>query len=309
MIAISCSIVLFHNTVEELRKPIESFLRYSKDVKLYLVDNSSEDTLRYQFISPQIEYIFTGKNLGYGAAHNIAINRAKDHSLYHIVLNPDVEFNPRILNGLFSFMQQNKDVGLVMPKVLYKSGELQYLCKKLPSPADLILRRFLPGVVKRFFKRLLETYELKHRDYNSVMEVPNLSGCFMFLRTEIFSKVGLFDEQYFMYLEDTDLCRRINEHYRTVYYPRETIIHAYAKASYKNFRLLSYHLRSSIKYFNKWGWFFDRRRALINRAMDAALPPVTKFIYPGAPALSAEQPSVLISRQTQPYKDLITAES
>ena len=268
MIAISCSIVLFHNPVEELRKPIESFLRYSKDVKLYLVDNSAEDTLRYQFISPQIEYIFTGKNLGYGAAHNIAINRAKDHSLYHIVLNPDVEFDPGILSGLFSFMQQNRDIGLVMPKVLYKSGELQYLCKKLPSPADLILRRFIPGPIKQFFKKPLETYELKHRDYNSVMEVPNLSGCFMFVRTEVFSKVGLFDEQYFMYLEDTDLCRRINEHYRTVYYPAETIVHAYAKASYKSFRLLGYHLKSSIKYFNKWGWFFDRKRALINRALN-----------------------------------------
>ncbi len=290
MIEISCSIVLFHNTVEELRKPIESFLRYSRDVKLFLVDNSAEDTLRYQFISPQIEYIFTGKNLGYGAAHNIAINRAKDHSLYHIVLNPDVEFNPDILNGLFSFMQQHRDIGLVMPKVLYRSGELQHLCKKLPSPADLILRRFIPGPIKKFFKGALEMYELKHRDYDSVMEVPNLSGCFMFVRTEVFSKVGIFDEQYFMYLEDTDLCRRINERYRTVYYPEETIIHAYAKASYKNFRLLSYHLKSSIKYFNKWGWFFDRKRSLINRALN------TPSVFPMGQATI----SVLTSKQLMP---------
>src|SRR5215467_1556283 len=267
MVEISCSIVLFHNEADEIRKPIESFLSCSKNVKLYLVDNSAEDTLRYQFISPQIEYFFTGKNLGYGAGHNLAIQKSIGDSKYHIIINPDVEFNPAILDGLYEFMQLNKDIGLVMPKVLYKTGELQYLCKKLPSPTDLILRRFFPKPLKFLFKRFLSTYELRHRDYDTIMEVPNLSGCFMFIRTEVFSKVGSFDEQYFMYLEDTDLCRRINEYYRTVYYPLETIIHAYQKGSYKNFKLMRYHLKSSIQYFNKWGWFKDQRRAVINKSL------------------------------------------
>lgn len=275
MLDISCSIVLYHNSVEEIRKPIESFLNCSKRVKLYLVDNSADDSLRYQFIHPQIEYLFTGKNLGYGAGHNLAIERAMGHSLYHIILNPDIEFSSEILDGLFSFMQMNKDIGLVMPKILYKSGELQYLCKQLPSPTDLFLRRFIPGPVKFIFKKLLEAYELRHRDYNTIMEVPNLSGCFMFVRTEVFSKVGLFDERYFLYLEDTDLCRRINEYYRTVYYPIESIIHGYRKASYKSFRLLRYHLKSSIQYFNKWGWFNDKKRALINKAIgQASIQPI-----------------------------------
>jgi len=271
MIEISCSIVLFHNSVDEIKKPIESFLSCNKQIKLYLVDNSAEDTLRYQFISPQIEYIFNGKNLGYGAGHNIAIEKIKNRSLYHIILNPDIEFNPGILDGLFAFMQQHKDIGLVMPKVLYKSGEVQYLCKRLPSPGDLFLRRFIPGPVKFIFKKLLAAYEMRHKDYDSIMEVPNLSGCFMFVRTEVFSKVGLFDERYFLYLEDTDLCRRINEYYRTVYYPIESIIHGYRRASYKSIRLLTHHIRSSIRYFNKWGWFSDRKRLLINKAVDNSI--------------------------------------
>ena len=272
MIDISCSIVLFHNPVEEIRKAIESFLSCPKNIKLYLVDNSKEDTLRYEFVSPQIEYIFNGRNLGYGSAHNLAIEKAKEQSKYHLILNPDVEFDPKILTGLFNFMEQRDNIGLVMPKVLYRNGEIQYLCKKLPSPGDLFLRRFIPSPVKFLFKKILEAYELKNKDYNSPMDIPNLSGCFMFIRTKVFSDIGLFDEQYFLYLEDTDLCRRINNYYRTVYYPRVSIIHGYSKASYKSFRLLRYHLLSSIKYFNKWGWFNDKKRILINRSVVNNIP-------------------------------------
>jgi GT2 family glycosyltransferase len=268
MIEISCSIVLFNNPVDEIRNAVESFLNCSKSIRLYLVDNSAEDTFRYKFISPQIEYIFNGKNVGYGAGHNIAIRKAQGLSHYHIVLNPDVEFNPEILQDLFTFMQHNKNVGLIMPKVLYKNGEIQYLCKQLPSPADLFLRRFFPASMKFIFNKLLKAYELRHKDYNSIMEVPNLSGCFMFIRTDVFSNVGLFDEQYFMYLEDTDLCRRINKYYRTVYYPLASITHGYSKASYKSFKLMRYHLNSSIRYFNKWGWFTDRNRLFINQALN-----------------------------------------
>ena len=264
MLDITCSIVLYHSPTDEVRKAIESFLNCNRNIKLYLVDNSANDLLRYQFISPQLEYIFNGRNLGYGAGHNLAIQKAMGKSKYHLVLNPDVEFKPSILNSLFNFMELNKEVGLTMPKVFYKNGQTQYLCKKIPSPADLILRRFLPRSLQSMFKKNLEQYELKHKDYNNIMEVPNLSGCFMFIRTDIFSSVGLFDERYFLYLEDTDLCRRINEDYRTVYFPKVSIIHGYSKASYKSFRLMKLHLQSSVKYFNKWGWFKDLKREAIN---------------------------------------------
>lgn len=278
MLEISCSIVIFHSPVEELKIAIESFLNCSKNIKLYLIDNSTEDKLRYQFLSPQIEYIFNGKNLGYGAGHNIAIKKAQGRSQYHIVLNPDIEFNPSVLDGLYEFMQQNKNVGLVMPKVLYKNGLTQYLCKRLPSPADLFLRRFIPSKVKILFKKVLAAYELRHKDYNSIMEVPNLSGCFMFIRTGVFLNVGMFDEQYFMYLEDTDLSRRINKYYRTIYYPMESITHGYSKASYKSFKLMKHHLTSSIRYFNKWGWFKDQNRLLINKSIDcSSFKPALKF--------------------------------
>lgn len=267
MIDISCSIVLFHNPISEITKAINSFLNCTKHVKLFLVDNSSDDSFRYVFNSQRIEYIYNGRNLGYGAAHNIAVKKAVGESRYHLILNPDVEFDPSVINRLFKFMEQHQDIGLIMPKILYSNGDMQYLCKILPSPVDLLIRRFVPGPVKFLFKKMLDTYELKNKDYDSIMETPNLSGCFMFIRTKVFTEVGLFDERYFLYLEDTDLCRRINERYKTLYYPRVSIIHGYCKASYKSFRLMKLHVTSSIKYFNKWGWFNDKKRGVINRSI------------------------------------------
>jgi len=96
------------------------------------------------------------------------------------------------------------------------------------------------------------------------MEVPYLSGCFMFMRVEVLKKIGLFDERFFMYLEDTDLSRRIHRVSKTIYYPEVSIYHEYGKGSYKNPRLSLYHIKSAFKYFNKYGWFFDKERVRVN---------------------------------------------
>ncbi len=108
-------------------------------------------------------------------------------------------------------------------------------------------------------------YEFRFTGYGKIIYVPYLSGCFMFFRTEALKQAGLFDERFFMYLEDVDLSRRIHKHYRTVYYPEISVFHQYEKGSYKNSKLLKYHLQSAIKYFNKWGYFFDKDRQEINK--------------------------------------------
>ncbi|HWV71328.1 MAG TPA: hypothetical protein VN040_06425, partial [Pseudosphingobacterium sp.] len=98
-----------------------------------------------------------------------------------------------------------------------------------------------------------------------VLDVPNLSGCFMFVRTAILKKIGGFDPRYFMYLEDVDLVRRIGEHARTVFCPFVSIYHGYQKGSYANGKLMRLHIQSAIKYFNKWGWFIDSDRRKLNK--------------------------------------------
>ena len=162
-----------------------------------------------------------------------------------------------------------------MPKVLYPNGELQYLCKLLPTPMDLFGRRFLPfkGIKQKRDAR----FELHASGYDKTMEVPSLSGCFMFMRVEVLRKVGMFDERFFMYAEDLDLCRRIGEVSKTMYYPGVTIYHAYGKGSYKNKKLLKYHICSVIKYFNKWGWIWDGKRNRINRRI---LGSIVKLLPP-----------------------------
>ena len=97
------------------------------------------------------------------------------------------------------------------------------------------------------------------------MEVPFLSGCFMFLRTKVLEDIGLFDERFFMYAEDIDLTRRINEKYKTIFYPKTFIYHGHAKESFKKIKLFYIHLTNIIIYFNKWGWIFDSKRKKINK--------------------------------------------
>lgn len=264
---IKVSLVLYHNPVEEVLNLIHTLLDVPLDIRVVVMDNSSDDSFRYYLIDPRIDYIFCGENLGYGGGHNLAISMGKGSAKYHIVINPDIELEPGTILNLYQFMEQNSNVGLVMPKILYRNGALQFLCKQLPSPADLILRRFIPGPVKRLFRTQLSKYELRDKNYDIPMEVPNLSGCFMFLRTEVFKQVGLFDERFFMYMEDTDLSRRIRQQYRTVYYPHAVVVHGYAKASYKTLKLTLQHIKSSIKYFNKWGWFSDAERLALNNSI------------------------------------------
>lgn len=262
---INASIVLYHNKKEQLIKAIESFLNTNLDVKLYLVDNSSNNELKdLKSIDSRIEYIFNNANLGYGTAHNIAIKKSIDEKVsYHLVLNPDIYFESGVLEELYSYMQNNSDIGNIMPNILYPNGEIQYLCKLLPTPTDLILRRFIP--FKNWKEKRNNTYELKASGYDKIMNVPVLSGCFMFLRTSALKDVGLFDENIFMYLEDTDLSRRIHTKYKTIFYPKVQITHEYAKESYKSKKLLKYHIQSAIYYFNKWGWIFDKQRDEINQ--------------------------------------------
>jgi len=268
MKSINISIVLFKNDMDLVQKAIYSFTYATLINKIYLIDNSPTDILScLASLDSRIEYIFNNANLGFGKAHNIALKRSIEENIsYHLVLNPDVYFEGGVLEELYHFMESNPDVGLVMPKVLYPDGTLQYLCKLLPTPLDLFGRRFLNfGPFKKIVEKRNEIYELRFTGYDKIMEVPYLSGCFMFIRTEVLKKVGLFDERFFMYLEDTDLSRRIHRIAKTVYYPYVHIYHEYGKGSYKSLKLLYYHIKSAIKYFNKYGWFFDKEREEINK--------------------------------------------
>ena len=203
------------------------------------------------------------ENNGYGGGHNVAMRDAKEHgSEFHLVVNPDVWFGPEVIPAMVDYMRGHDDVGNIMPKVLYPNGSVQRLAKLLPSPMDMIGRFCLPDFV--IFRRN-NKFELRQSGFTKTMNVPFLSGCFMFLRTSILDTVGYFDERFFLYGEDVDFSRRIYRQYRNVYLTDISIYHTFTRGSRKSLRLMLIHITSMVKYFNKWGWVRDKERRRINR--------------------------------------------
>lgn len=260
---LTISVVLYKNDPAEITGLLDSIAQTTLNYKLYLIDNSPENSLKLFNTRVNTEYIFNNYNAGFGHAQNIAIEKAIAKSKYHLVLNPDITFKKGTLENIYLFMEQNPGIGQVMPKIFYEDGEVQKLCKLLPHPIDLIGRRFFGNA--SFMQRRNNVYELEGFNYDKILDTPNLSGCFMFIRTDVLEKVNGFDRRYFMYLEDIDLTRRINKICRTVFYPGASVTHGFNKGSYSNPILLKYHIVSAIKYFNKWGWFFDEERTKLNK--------------------------------------------
>ena len=257
-VRVTASVVLW-NKDEKPESLVSLFLDSGVVDLVFVVDNSCGS---YSYLSEEFNgsvfYINPGSNLGFGAGHNVAFREAiKLGSRYHFLSNPDISFDPNILKELLDFIRSEKEAGIVAPKVFYPDGCLQYTCRLLPSPWQLFKRRFL-GLEGDLL------YELRFTGYSKVMRVPFIIGCFWLLNMEAVAKVGFFDERYFLYMEDVDLCRRVFKRSKIVFYPHVAVIHEHRRDSYKNLGALLVHVGSAIKYFNKWGWFQDREREEIN---------------------------------------------
>lgn len=259
---LNISIVLYYPDWKQVADLTTVMLKSKYVSRIYWIDNSPNITHELPICSDKIEYIFNNKNLGYGAAHNIAIRESiYDDIPFHLIINSDILLKEQDIDTMYQFILQNSEIGCLMPKVLYPNGELQYLCKLLPTPMDVFGRRFLP---KRWIKKRNDKYEMRSSGYDEMMNVPYLSGCFMLLRTKAVQKARLFDERFFMYPEDMDLTRRIHRDYLTVFFPRVSIVHNHEHASYKSLKMLWIHVVNMCRYFNKWGWFTDKERDLFN---------------------------------------------
>ena len=240
-IQITASIVLYKENVQTLKSTVKSFLQIPFSKKLYLIDNSPKNTLEKEFNHPEIEFIFNNKNIGFGAAHNLVLKDLK--SEYHLILNPDVSFKATVFNELILQLKQNKNVAMISPKAVYPNGENQMICRKNPTVKEMISRRI--GLFKK--KQYLEEELLK--PFNPAF----IHGCFMFFKTADFIKLKGFDERYFLYMEDADICREIKKSGKEIlYYPEVTITHFHRKESSKKIKLFLYHISSAIKYFRKW---------------------------------------------------------
>ena len=263
---LQASIVTYHTDSAELRKCIGALIAEAVVDRIYVVDNSrcaSTRSLCAAF-GPSVEYI-PHDNTGYGDAHNEAIRRSIAAGAdLHLVINSDVYFDKGNLAACVRYMADRPDVVQLIPHTTYPDGREQYVIHPLPTPLDMLMRGFLPECMLRKRRR---RYQLRDRDPQAVIDAPYHHGCFMLMRTDALSEAGLFDPRFFMYPEDIDLTRRMHRLGRTIYWPGADIVHAHRAESKHSGRMRRIHIVNMLRYFRKWGFFFDSERRRTNKAL------------------------------------------
>lgn len=264
MFDIICSLVAYKNSKKQILDAINSFFNTNLKVKLVLIDNSPTDYLRGISNDSRFEYIHNPSNPGYGSSHNIVIKKYLENSKFHLILNPDIYYHSGVVEDIIRFMDLNNNIGLVMPKIMYPNGQIQYLAKLIPTPFIFFVKRFFPN--SSYKRKLIETFELRFTGYNKIIEVPYLSGCFMFFKTDVLKRINGFDENIFMHFEDLDITRRcIDSGFIAIYYPKQTVYHDHQYKTFLTFTNVNMYFSSAFYYFNKWGWIFDKKRKILNQ--------------------------------------------
>lgn len=259
------SVVIVNYKVPEfLKETIRSICEatlYAK-TEIIVVDNDSRDRSQEIITAhfPDISWIQMKSNVGFGKACNIGVKKAQ--GTYVLLLNPDTVISKNTLTESVNFLRANPEVGLMGPKILNSDGSLQESChRSFPSPADAIYH--FTGLSKVFPKsKRFGNYYLTYLDSDVSVQVDAVSGSFMFLSRALFNQIGGFDERFFMYGEDLDICWRINDAgYKVWYFPGTQIIHRKGKSSSKvkiRSRIAFYEamVLFSAKYKNRQRGFF-----------------------------------------------------
>lgn len=229
---IDVSILIVHATGPELiRQTLRGIRRAAPrlNYEVIVVDNAKHmglgDIVKQEF--HHIKYIPTEKNHGFGKGMNIALKEAQGE--YIMIFNPDIIMDPGSLEALHAFMEKDKSVGICGPRLYNPNGTLQYSCFRQPTLLLPALRRTPLGKTK-LGKKIVDHYLMKEVDHDEIMEVDSLLGGAMLTRREVLNDVGVFDERFFMYYEDNDICRRAWEKgYRVIYLPESKMMHYYRR--------------------------------------------------------------------------------
>lgn len=247
-----------YNQHHDLERLLPSLICAANQVQseILLVDCNSDDGT-VPFVKEkyhEIDIFINSNRAGYGENHNINLTRG--HGRYFVIMNSDMVVDSDVFIKLFDFLEKHEDVGIVSPKILNEDGTIQGLNKRYPSLTDLFIRLFFPNRLKKIpiVNKRLQYYEMRDIGYDHCYEVPFLSGAFMFCRTDLLLKLGGFDNRYFLYWEDADLCRRVQKTHRTVYDPSASVIHYWKRDSHKKWIFTCYSICSIFRYFNRWGY-------------------------------------------------------
>ncbi len=240
---------------------IEKYVSKDLNKQIYIVDNSAfpegnpdrDDFCRRLSKYADVKYIDAGGNIGFGAGHNLILTQTD--SKYHAIVNPDIRLKDDAFSKIISYMDENPDVGMTIPRLTDDKGNLQSVYRRELTVIDMFLRMF----IKKGFKKRKAYHTMQDMDYTKPFNVPFGQGSFLVIRTDLLKKLNGFDERFFLYMEDADLCKRVNQISQLMYYPGAEAIHNWERGSYKNKKLFITHVKSMIKYFGKWGIFHPNK--------------------------------------------------
>jgi len=242
----------------------------SLNIVVHVVDNSQNEDGIKDFLKEnfsQVVYIDLGGNKGFGRAQNTGFKKEK--AKYYLPLNPDIEFTDKqnTIDSMFQYMESNKDIGILGPKTLNLDGSIQYTCNRYFDFFDQIARRLKLDQKLKYFKKKVDRYLMKDFSHDRTVNVDWVIGSFMLLRGEVAEELDFFDDRFFMYFEDCDLCRRTwRKGFRVVYKHDVLVTHGHRRDSANKSPLISIftnkvtriHLKSWIQYFLKWGLKKDK---------------------------------------------------
>lgn len=220
-------------------------------------DDESVDFLRQAAKEKRITLIESKENVGFGAGNNLAFKKARGEYLF--IHNPDITVNEDSLQKLVDYLEKHPEIGLLGPKLVYSNGDVQDSCRRFMTFTDLIIKRTPLRHINPWKKRLRK-YLMQDFDHNKTQEVDLITGAAMIGQTDfLWNQLKGFDERYFLFMEDFDLCQRVwQAGKQVVYYPQVEILHYHKRLSDGGFfgqflkKTFWYHLASSAKYFWRW---------------------------------------------------------
>ncbi len=252
------SIIIVSWKVKELlKKCLETVMASTgADFEIIIVDNNSGDGTKEMLerdFSGRIKFIQSGANLGFAKANNLGLKRASGD--YVLFLNPDTEIGPEVLAQALEFMKTHPDCGLLGPKMQFMDGSFQPSVRRFPTLMAIMLMLLkLPKLFPHL--QSIERYLATDFDYRKLQTIDQIMGAFMLAPKSLIDQLGGFDERFFIWFEEVDLCLRVKRAGKQVSYnPAITIIHHGGK-SFAQQKLMTNQWRffqSAARYFLKNG--------------------------------------------------------
>ncbi len=249
------AIVLFHNprSAEEAVNCIKALKNQTiaDQIEIIAVNNGGDENL---LSAADVKLIRSEKNLGYGAGNNFGAKHATGEFI--LIINPDNRLEPNAVEVMTKFLQANPDVGLVGPQLIFPNGTIRDSYRTFPEPLDIIIKR---TPLRKIFKNRMIRYLQWDQDPNVTRDVDWLCGACLCMKRMLFEELGGFDERFFLFFEDCDLCRRVWEkNLRVTYLPEakahdnEQRLSAGGVFSFFTKKTVRIHVASAVKYFWKW---------------------------------------------------------